>query len=744
MTFIVEIEHCVGCEHHRWNTNHDPRKYAKYLQEVNSAIRAEFPHCEVHVNPGPMWCAPCHARSMCRYPRIGAFEIAVRTDSQGTQREVHSKLATGRWPNVPLILKQVHLALSGDSPIMVEQPHVWQRDYELFEAQERAVEAPTPGSPRAVSALGMNHKVRTPRPQSQNFWSSRARSVSPNSGPGNRGTSPSRLGGEASSIAPRPASVAVGNVHKPGGVSTITAWESESNAAGASVSPQISPRGSVGSPSAMSSPRNHPSVASEKAIQESRANRKTTPENSRPPSRPQSTVPPPGVGEEKAETPKAEAVPSGPAFAALQQQVTLRHDESSEPNAQLGSPFKSTGSTLVSSMGSPTKAPEVAPSVQADPYDCEFEEDFDAPSTVPVSPPQGVSQTPGMESAEAPKEVMASANTALAPPQQSQFRDEASVNEYEDEGFETDPDDRVSPAHNLMRPGTSLDTSMGKRGYESEDDDEDLIELPMHRPETSMKGSAPSQGYEEDFQEEEVEGMSPMTPKGQNFGFPSDTGESLQEDESASPTSHQHKANEDFGAYEEEVFEDDPEGDDINANAGGGIRQGITDAESLGDYLDEFDSADEEVANIAGRPESRLFDEESLGSIDAPHGGAGGLQGRPESSLYNNDHWGENVRGLDLDDDDDELGDFGHDRPPSSIGHERPGTSMGHDRQENGMGHARPASSLQHWEDDSDDEIDNLDDDDDDDDLIGGYQYDEAANLEGFNSISSDDGDELR
>lgn len=728
MTFIVEIEHCVNCEQHRWNTNHDPRKYAKYLQDVNSAIKAEFPQCEVVVNPGQPWTS-----ARLRYPRIGAFEIAVRTDRLGGQREVHSKLATGRWPNVPLVLKQMHLVLSGDNPIMVDQPHIWQRDYELFEAQERAIDSPQwmcACSPRAVSSLGMC-KIQPRTPKNNGSLSSRARSVSPNSGHPVRVGSPTRPGvGQVAHI----------EAHDPA-PAAIHAWESESNA---------SPHGASWTPSSA-----FPSPKSTQAIQESRDLRKSASPEPGNLSRPPSTVPGAGEIREEAAEPEATQIEGtqGPAFAALQAKsgctVPPAQNSAAVESEQLVETFKSTGSTHVPSVGadlhvdgeSPTPLPEVTrtieadPNDNADPYDCEFEGD-DIPvaqAQVPAEEEKVGLRDPPMQSNASMAQVGAqqaeTAATGLQPTtathlsasQQSQFQEEPY--EYEDEGFETDPDDR--PAHHVARPETSMNTSAGNREYEISDDDEDLIQLPIRpegqtaaailRPETSLNNAAAT-GYEDDF-EEDVEGM-PLSPL-------SHPATEFTQEESISPSSQHRKDEGATGIYEDEAFEDDAE---YEMHAGGAATDGASNY-TEGVYLDEFDSNDDEVAQIAGQKD---YDEDSIDGDLVPLDGEGEMM-RSESSLLGGS--------IDLDGDDD-YGDYSHERCGSSLGHERPGTSMGHD------GH-RPASSmghgghLQHWDDE--------DEDDEDEEISGvnrNYEgYDEVARIveEGFNSSIdySDEGDEL-
>mmetsp|Transcript_11813 Transcript_11813/g.16924 ORF Transcript_11813/g.16924 Transcript_11813/m.16924 type:complete len:182 (-) Transcript_11813:9-554(-) len=99
----IEIERCIGCEHHSFCTQHSELKYDRYEEKIRAAIDivAGGGTVLIKVNPGPA-SLPHDAFSLELplakfYPRLGAFEVHA---CKGRRRiEVFSKIGTRRWPN---------------------------------------------------------------------------------------------------------------------------------------------------------------------------------------------------------------------------------------------------------------------------------------------------------------------------------------------------------------------------------------------------------------------------------------------------------------------------------------------------------------------------------------------------------------------------------------------------------------------------------------------------------------------
>lgn len=108
----VYIEHCKGCAHHKWCTNHNEAKYLQYFNDCRMAILRASPYVQVHENELPPWLAKTFTTDEENrtfgthyFPRTGAFEVHFN------RTVIFSKLNTGLWPNTDLIGKKVREAI---------------------------------------------------------------------------------------------------------------------------------------------------------------------------------------------------------------------------------------------------------------------------------------------------------------------------------------------------------------------------------------------------------------------------------------------------------------------------------------------------------------------------------------------------------------------------------------------------------------------------------------------------------
>ena len=95
----VYIEHCVGCNGHKWCTNHDEAKYATYFSSCKTAILRICPQVTVVENQVPLGFqnkfitdSTISQFGKFHFPRIGSFEVYFR----GVL--VFSKIQSMKWP----------------------------------------------------------------------------------------------------------------------------------------------------------------------------------------------------------------------------------------------------------------------------------------------------------------------------------------------------------------------------------------------------------------------------------------------------------------------------------------------------------------------------------------------------------------------------------------------------------------------------------------------------------------------
>jgi len=122
----VFIEYCVNCKSHAWCTNHNEDKYLQFCTSLKSAIQNEMMEVRIYENarfPKPR---PFRDESLTQdsssmtpqrssqsrepvpiTPRVGAFEVFV------DDKQVFSKLKSGRWPRITQIVARVYDEIHG-------------------------------------------------------------------------------------------------------------------------------------------------------------------------------------------------------------------------------------------------------------------------------------------------------------------------------------------------------------------------------------------------------------------------------------------------------------------------------------------------------------------------------------------------------------------------------------------------------------------------------------------------------
>ena len=115
----VYIEHCMGCNGHKWCTNHDENKYATYFSSCKTAILRICPHVTVVENQVPLGFqnkfitdSTISEFGKFHFPRIGAFEVYFRGAI------VFSKIQSMKWPlpiNIANKIKDIQEAPSNNN-----------------------------------------------------------------------------------------------------------------------------------------------------------------------------------------------------------------------------------------------------------------------------------------------------------------------------------------------------------------------------------------------------------------------------------------------------------------------------------------------------------------------------------------------------------------------------------------------------------------------------------------------------
>lgn len=95
----VYIEHCIGCNSHKWCTNHDESKYTAYFSSCKTAILRNCPHVTVVENQVPLGFQnkfitgeTISQFGKFHFPRIGSFEVYFRGAL------IFSKIQSMKWP----------------------------------------------------------------------------------------------------------------------------------------------------------------------------------------------------------------------------------------------------------------------------------------------------------------------------------------------------------------------------------------------------------------------------------------------------------------------------------------------------------------------------------------------------------------------------------------------------------------------------------------------------------------------
>eukprot|EP00435_Cladocopium_sp_Y103_P050422 s1349_g15.t1 len=73
----IEIERCVGCQHHQYCTSHSEEKYDQYQRELTAAVSEASDHqrLPVEINPGP------DVGTTERVQQVGSDETMFKADT---------------------------------------------------------------------------------------------------------------------------------------------------------------------------------------------------------------------------------------------------------------------------------------------------------------------------------------------------------------------------------------------------------------------------------------------------------------------------------------------------------------------------------------------------------------------------------------------------------------------------------------------------------------------------------------
>ena len=125
--FIVTIEYCANCEEHKMHTFHNSELYKNYALSIQKCISLRFPFINILLKPidtdilkenefklpkvknGENLNVP-FVNDKFKEVRIGAMEIQISAKKNGKDIKtglIHSKLQTGKWPKINLILDKI-------------------------------------------------------------------------------------------------------------------------------------------------------------------------------------------------------------------------------------------------------------------------------------------------------------------------------------------------------------------------------------------------------------------------------------------------------------------------------------------------------------------------------------------------------------------------------------------------------------------------------------------------------------
>jgi len=117
---IITIEHCSNCEDHLIHTQHLNDIYKNFARIIQKCIMLRFPFIKVLLKPIDTEIVPINefnsTTNKHRYiddiykeVRIGAMEIQLALKKDGILQifTLHSKLQTGQWPNIKVVLNNI-------------------------------------------------------------------------------------------------------------------------------------------------------------------------------------------------------------------------------------------------------------------------------------------------------------------------------------------------------------------------------------------------------------------------------------------------------------------------------------------------------------------------------------------------------------------------------------------------------------------------------------------------------------
>ena len=107
---IITIEYCTNCAEHASTTRHKEQQYLNVALTLKNSILNHYPTIKVYLKPNVVDPVDKSVDSIYVRKRIGAMDIqiAAGTETGGVKKGVlHSKLATGCWPNYSKVLNAI-------------------------------------------------------------------------------------------------------------------------------------------------------------------------------------------------------------------------------------------------------------------------------------------------------------------------------------------------------------------------------------------------------------------------------------------------------------------------------------------------------------------------------------------------------------------------------------------------------------------------------------------------------------
>ena len=107
---IITIEYCTNCAEHASTTRHNEQKYLNVALTLKNSILNHYPTINVYLKPNVVDPVDKSVDSIYVRKRIGAMDIQITagTETGSVKKGVlHSKLATGCWPNPNKVLNAI-------------------------------------------------------------------------------------------------------------------------------------------------------------------------------------------------------------------------------------------------------------------------------------------------------------------------------------------------------------------------------------------------------------------------------------------------------------------------------------------------------------------------------------------------------------------------------------------------------------------------------------------------------------